>query len=117
MNKKKHARIYGVTRLSAEISRDTPLDTRLKVTNEMMIQSYLIEIGYIPDGFWSDEKEIKYGISFRKFAKELTVQQIREFTQWEKDEKPEEECKHEGIIHQGHHPGQPCWCDRCGKDI
>jgi hypothetical protein len=32
--------------------------------------------------------------------------------------KPKEpECEHDGIIHPGHHADQPCWCDKCGKDI
>jgi hypothetical protein len=31
--------------------------------------------------------------------------------------KPIKECTHDGIIHTGHHPDQPCWCDKCGKDI
>ena len=28
-----------------------------------------------------------------------------------------DECEHDGIIHPGHHADQPCWCDKCGKDI
>jgi hypothetical protein len=65
------------------------LKARLNVTNEMLIQSYLTEIGHIPDGFWSDDKEKKYGRSFRRFAKELTRIQIKEFKQWEKDGRPQ----------------------------
>jgi len=72
-----------------DILKRTPLKTRLKVTNEMLIQSYLVEIGHIPDGFWSDGKERKYGRSFRRFALQLTKAQIKEFKQWEKDGKPE----------------------------
>jgi hypothetical protein len=72
-----------------QILKEIPLKTRLYVLNEMMIQSYLVEIGFIPDGFWSDVKEKKYGKSFRKFAKKLTKCQLKDIKQWEKDGKPE----------------------------
>ena len=65
-----------------------PLETRLKVVNEMSIQTFLIDECYIPSGFWSDEKEKLYGKSFRKFAKELTKAQMKEFKQWKKDGRP-----------------------------
>jgi hypothetical protein len=84
MNK---ARVIPSSRIS-EMLQEMPLKTRLNVTNEMLIQSYLIDAGFIPDGFWTDEKEKKYGKSFRKFAKELTKAQMKEFKQWEKDGRP-----------------------------
>jgi hypothetical protein len=68
--------------------KSVPLKTRLNVTNEMLLQTHLVNIGVIPDGFWSDEKEKKYGKLFRKFAKELTRVQIKEFKEWEKDGRP-----------------------------
>lgn len=74
--------------LISKMMKRIPLEIRMKVTNEMMIQSYLIDAGYIPDGFWNDEKEKKYGKSFRKFAKELTEAQIKKFEEWEKDGRP-----------------------------
>ena len=52
-----------------------------------MLQSCLVDLGFIPNGFWSDEKEKKYG-AFRKYAKQFTKQQIRVFKEWEKDGKP-----------------------------
>jgi hypothetical protein len=55
----------------------------------MLIQSYLVEIGHIPEGFWSNSKEKKYGRSFRKFASQLTKAQMKEFKEWEKDGRPE----------------------------
>jgi hypothetical protein len=72
----------------AKILRKIPLKTRLRITNEMLIHSYLIDIGYIPDGPWTDEKEEKYGKSFRKFAKELTAAQLNDFEKWEEDGRP-----------------------------
>ena len=65
-----------------------PLRTRLKVHNEMLIQSYLIDIGFIPDGYWSEEKEEKYGKSFRELAGKMADDAIEEFNEWEKDGRP-----------------------------
>lgn len=62
--------------------------TRLKVHNEMLIQTYLIDNGYIPDGYWSDEKEEKYGKSFRELAGKMADNAIKEFEEWEKDGRP-----------------------------
>lgn len=87
LNPSNKARVVHSERID-EILVRCPLKTRLNVVNEMMIQSYLVDAGYIPDGFWSDEKEKKYGKSFRKFAKELTMVQMKEFKKWEKDGRP-----------------------------
>ena len=76
------------SKIIEDIRKRTPLKTRLNVSNEMLIQSYLVDQKFIPDGFWSDEKEKMYG-HFRKFAKELSQVQIKEFKQWEKDGRPE----------------------------
>ena len=59
------------------------------ITNKVKCgQTHLIDIGVIPDGFWSDEKEKKYGKLFRKFAKVLTKVQIETIEQWEKNGRP-----------------------------
>ena len=71
------------------LRKKIPLRTRLRVHNEMMIQSYLIDIGYIPDGYWSDEKEEKYG-SFRVLAGKMADKTLNEIKQWEKDGKPKD---------------------------
>ena len=68
--------------------REIPLKTRLYVLNEMLIQVHLVDIGVIPDGFWSDEKEEKYGKLFRPFARQLTKHQLREIKEWENDGRP-----------------------------
>ena len=68
-----------------------PLGTRLSVLNEMMIQSFLIDIGHIPDGYWTDEKEEKYGKEFRALAKKMAKAEIDEFNEWEKDGRPKDE--------------------------
>ena len=65
-----------------------PLRTRLKVHNEMLIQSYLIDNGYIPDGYWDEEKEEKFGKKFRALAGKMADLAIEEFNEWEKDGRP-----------------------------
>jgi len=68
--------------------REIPLKTRLYVLNEMLIQVHLVDIGVIPNGYWSDEKEKKYGKLFRPFAKQLTKHQLREIKEWKNDGRP-----------------------------
>jgi hypothetical protein len=70
-----------------KIIHSASLKSRLDVLNDMMLQSCLVDLGFIPNGFWSDEKEKKYG-AFRKHAKEFTKYQIRIIKEWEKDGKP-----------------------------
>lgn len=69
------------------ILKGIPIETRLNVVNELLLLTCLIDMGFIPNGFWSDKKEKKYG-RFRKFAKKLTKTQLREFEEWEKDGRP-----------------------------
>lgn len=71
-----------------EILDSVPLKMRLEVVNDMLIQTHLVDIGVIPDGYWSDEREKKYGKLFRKFAKRLAKAQLNTFKQWEKDGRP-----------------------------
>ena len=70
-----------------------PLETRLYVMNDMAILSYLVDNGFIPDGFWTDEKEKKYGKNLHKFAKKLAKFQIQKMKQWEKDGRPQKTKK------------------------
>ena len=71
------------------IRKRIPLETRLKVMFEMSIQTFLTdEIGHIPDGYWTDEKEEKYGKQFRAFAKKLTERTLRDIKEWEDDGRP-----------------------------
>jgi len=76
-----------MSELFDRIRKKIPLRTRLKIHNEMLIQSYLIDIGYIPDGYWSDEKEEKYG-SFRLLAGKMADDAIEEIEEWEKHGRP-----------------------------
>ena len=70
------------------ILHNAPLKLRLNVLIEMWLQTYLVDIGVIPDGYWSDAKERKYSKLFRKPSKQLTKWLIEEIKQWEKDGRP-----------------------------
>jgi len=76
-----HSEVHSIKDKLKEI----PLVTRLYVLNDMMILTYLVDNGFIPEGFWNDEKETKYGKKLHKFAKQLAKWQIKEMKQWEKD--------------------------------
>jgi hypothetical protein len=71
-----------------ELLKEISLENRLYVINDMTILSYLVDNGFIPEGFWSDEKEKKYGKALHKFSKQLAKYQIKEMKQWEKDGRP-----------------------------
>lgn len=73
-----------IEQLLAEI----PIKERISVTNYMFIKSFLVDIEFIPKGFWSDEKEKKYGKIIDKATKELTKMQLQAFKEWEKDGRP-----------------------------
>jgi len=77
-----------MSELFDKIRKRIPLRTRLKVLNEMMIQSFLIDNGYIPDGYWDDEKEEKYGKEFRELASKMADAEIETFNEWEKHGRP-----------------------------
>jgi hypothetical protein len=71
-----------------EILHHAPLKQRLNVLIEIWLQTHLIDIAVIPDGYWSDEKEKEYGVLFRKPSKKLTKWIMKEIKDWEKDGKP-----------------------------
>lgn len=78
-----------MSKIIETLRKKIPLKTRLQVINEMFIMSFLVDSGYIPEGYWSDEKEDLYGKELRAFAKKLTNAQIEEFNTWVKDRRPE----------------------------
>ena len=80
--------IFMIRNASFNILKDISLENRLYVINDMTILDYLVDNGFVPKGFWSDEKEEKYGKALHKFAKQLTKYQIKEMKQWEKDGRP-----------------------------
>ena len=78
-----------MSKIINDLIKKIPLRTRLQVLNEMVIMSFLIDIGYIPDGGWDDEKEERYSTELRGLTEKLTKAQIREFNEWEKNGRPE----------------------------
>lgn len=65
-----------------------PLENRLTILYEMLLHAFLVDDGYIPEGYWNDEKEEKYGTGFRKQAKEMAKATIKEFKEWEENGRP-----------------------------
>jgi hypothetical protein len=82
MENEKHYKIVE------DILHGIPLKLRLEVSIEMWLQSHLVDIGVIPNGYWSDVKERKYGKLFRKPSKKLTEWIMRDIKEWEKDGSP-----------------------------
>jgi len=82
MENEKHYKIVE------DILHGIPLKLRLEVSIEMWLQSHLVDIGVIPNGYWSDVKERKYGKLFRKPSKTLAKWLLREIKDWEKDGRP-----------------------------
>lgn len=74
--------------ISIQLLKETSLKTRLSVLNHMLILSFMVDNGFIPDGYWTDEKEKKYGKMLRKITIELTSAQLKEIKDWEKDGRP-----------------------------
>jgi len=68
-----------------------PLENRLTVLYEMTLHTFLVDTGCVPDGFWNDEKEEKYGTAFRAQAKVMAKAAIKEFDEWEEDGRPKKE--------------------------
>jgi len=71
----------------SKILKETPLEIRLKVTNEYAFINLITELGFREDKMWADEEG---SISDKLFdlAHKLTQEQIETFNRWEKDGKP-----------------------------
>lgn len=72
-----------------EILKRIPLKTRLNVLNHMMLQTFLIDNGFIPEGYWDDEKELKYGKMLKESAERMTNAEIDTFKEWDLSGSPE----------------------------
>lgn len=69
-----------------KILKETPLKTRLEVSNQMAFISLLTELGYREDKMWTNEE----GDLLKKLcqsAKKHTQHQLRQIEKWEKDGK------------------------------
>ena len=72
-----------------KIRKRIPLRTRLTVLNHMMLQTFLIDNGFIPDGYWDDEKEAKYGKMLQDAAERMTDAEINTIREWEDHGRPQ----------------------------
>jgi hypothetical protein len=72
----------------SKILRECPLKDRLYISTDMDIRVFLIDIGFIPRGFWDNKKEKIYGNLIRSFARKLTKRNLDIVKEWEKDGRP-----------------------------
>jgi len=75
--------------LLEKLRKETPLEIRLRVHNHAYFLCFLVDNGYIPDGYWTDEKEEKYGKQIHEFVTTLTDSQLKEVKEWEEDGRPD----------------------------
>lgn len=73
--------------LISEITKQTPLETRLKVLNEMMFIDLLTEMGFREDKMWTEDENEQLS-KLCDLAKKLTDLQLSEIKQWEEDGRP-----------------------------
>lgn len=71
-----------------DILKKTNLETRLKVTNEMIFISLLSDLGYRKDMAWSDADQYILN-KLLKIAKSHTENQLLQIKEWEDDGRPE----------------------------
>lgn len=67
-----------------KILKETPLDTRLYVSNSMMFMMLLTELGYREDRSWTDEEEPIFQ-KLHKLAREHTDHQMTQIAEYQKD--------------------------------
>ena len=73
--------------LIKELSKQTPLDIRLNVLNEMMFINLITEMGFREDKMWSEEENDQLS-KLCDLARKLTETQLEEIEKWEKDGRP-----------------------------
>ena len=73
-----------------KILKETPLETRLKVSNEMAFIMLITKLGYRESKMWdeNDEKDNEILKILLSFATEHTKNQMRDIKEWEEDGKP-----------------------------
>lgn len=73
--------------LIKELSKQTPLDIRLNVLNEMMFIYLITEMGFREDKMWSEEENDQLS-KLCDLARKLTETQLAEIKKWEEDGRP-----------------------------
>ncbi len=77
------------SKLISKLLKETPLETRLKVGNEMAFIMLITELGYRENKMWdeNDEKDNEILNKLLKFAKEHTENQMKTIERWKEDTK------------------------------
>jgi len=70
------------------ILKSIPLETRLKVGNEMAFINLIVELGYREDRMWSDEED-ELLTKLMDLAKQHTDDTLKEIESWKEDGCPE----------------------------
>ncbi len=73
-----------------KILEETPLEIRLKVSNQMFLIHSLTELGFRENKTWDEnnEEDNKLLLKIFDLAREHTKHQIRNIEQWEADGRP-----------------------------
>ena len=70
-----------------KLLKETPLDIRLDVINDMYFIDLITELGYREEKAWTEEEnEVLYKIC--KAARKHTLRILQTIQEWEKDGKP-----------------------------
>lgn len=68
----------------SKLTKNIPLDTRLRVANEISFITLLTELGYRENKMWTQDED-KTLSKLMKFAKKHTDIIMEEIDKWEKD--------------------------------
>lgn len=72
-----------------ELYKEIPLETRLKVLNQMAFISLLTELGYREEKMWTSDEDERFD-KLMDLANKHTEDIMEEISEWEKDGKPSE---------------------------
>ena len=70
-----------------ELYKEIPLETRLKVLNQMAFISLLTELGYREEKMWTSDEDERFD-KLMNIANKHTEDIMKEMSEWEKDGKP-----------------------------
>lgn len=80
------------SKLVEKLLKETPLEIRLKVSNEMAFIMLITELGYRENKMWDEnnEKDNEILNKLLRFAKKHTEDQMKTIEEWKKDFKDKE---------------------------
>lgn len=75
------------SKIIEKILKETPLKTRLKVSNEMAFIHLITELGYREDKAWdeNDEEDNRILLKLTALANEHTNNQMKTIDRWKRD--------------------------------